>query len=308
MPRILLIGTFGDDVAGVQRLLNYHLPPPRYSKLAVDGKFGPHTRARVMEFQRPNQNYLTRMPIVPADGVVRKPLVIDGIVGPNTGRVLQDVRSVTLLPNTKFTPNADKRTRPDREVQSGFGQNVGGGPAPSPTSPSTQPLQTVKFLTLQAGAQAQLNPWAISPFVVTGQFTWLARNDGKPDFMLTAGGQFSENLGTVNGDWTASVFGQMSLGNLGLQLGPLDFANPFVQTMLQVNKGQPATVGVAIGNQINLSLNTFKINGIEQPRFAVFLNLQEVVNVGTNNGLCSAPATQGMLGLSWTFDPFADQK
>lgn len=95
----------------------------------------------------------------------------------------------------------------------------------------------------------------------------------------------------------------MGLGNVGVQLGPLDFVNPFVQVMLTKNQGQPTAAGLAIGNQINLTLSNVRINGIDQPRFSVFLNFQGVVNVGLNDGLCSAPAAQGLLGLAWTFDP-----
>jgi hypothetical protein len=303
MSRKLSFGMRGDDVAAVQRLLNYHLPRPNHTPLDVDGKFGNETLKRVKEFQRLNRNYPMQMPIRTGDGVVKKPLAIDGIVGPNTGRVLLDERTVTMWPSTKFTPQrseggrATDRTNPALRLTS-----AGDPPAPTPTPPSPPP-KTITFITLQAGSQAQANPWAIQPFVLTGQFTALARNAGKPDLLLTAGGQFSKNLGTVNGDWSAQIFGQMSLGNLGVQLGPLDFVNPLVQFMLTANQGQPLAAGLALGNQINLTLKNVTLNGIEQPRFSVFVNLQEVVNVGTNNGFCSAPATQGMLGLSWTFAP-----
>ncbi len=308
MARTLSIGITGDDVAGLQRVLNYHFGTTgadvpglqqllnyysatnEYLPLAVDGIFGPITQSRVMIFQQLNQQYPVQMPIVPGNGVVSDPLAIDGIVGPNTGYVLNDVRTVTLTSDTVFTPSAG----PVVSMEIG---------SPLQAVADTQPSQTAQFVTLQAGSQAQLNPWAVSPFVLTGQYTYLARNVGRPDFMLTGGGQFSANTGTVNGSWTLQAFGQMSLGNVGVQLGPLDFVNPLVQVMLQGNQGQPASFGLAIGNQINLTLSTFTVNGIEQPQFAFFLNLQEVVNVGLNNGLCSAPATQGLLGLGWSFDP-----
>lgn len=302
MPRTLSFGMQGNDVAAVQRLLNYHLSPPKYSPLAVDGIFGEQTRNRVVEFQRVNQYYPVRIPVKTGGGVVKKPLAIDGVVGPNTGYVLLDVRSVSLSPDTAFTPRVNVGTGKN----SLFKLTSEGDPPPPNLTPPAQ--QTIKFVTLQAGSQVQLQPWAVSPFVLTGQFTLLARNQGKPDFMLTAGGQFSENLGTINGDWSAQVFGQMGLGNVGLQLGPLDFVNPFVQTMLTKNQGQPAAAGLAIGNQINLTLSNVNIDGIDQPRFSVFLNLQGVVNVGLNNGQCSAPAAQGMIGLAWTFDPTRARK
>jgi hypothetical protein len=298
MPRNLSIGMTGEDVEALQRLLNYHLAAPKYPPLVVDGKFGPNTRDRVIQFQCLNKNYPLVMPISTGNGVLKKPLASDGIVGPNTGNVLLDIRTVSMTPKSKFTPQSNAKTS----------TNVGGpgfkltdsDPAPAPPPPSQR---TAYFLTLQAGSQTQLKPWVVSPLVLTGQFTMLARNEGKPDFLLTAGLQIAQNLGTVNGDWSAQIFGQMGLGNVGVQLGPLDFVNPFVQVMLTSNQGQPAAAGLAIGNQINLTLSTVSINGIDQPRFSLFLNLQGVVNVGLNDGLCSAPAAQGLLGLAWTFDP-----
>ena len=282
MPRTLLSGMTGIDVEALQRLLNYHLAMVCSPPLVVDGIFGPRTCERVIDFQELNRLYPTTMPIQAADGVVRQPLAIDGIVGPNTGRVLLDVRVISQDPKSQFTPNV---------------ASVGDGPAPSPPSPP----KVLRFVTLQAGSQASVNPWSISPFVLSGQVTWLARNEGKPDFLLAAGGQFSANLGDVNGSWTAQVFGQMGLGNLNLQLGPLDFLNPFVQVMLQQNQGQSPSAGLAVGNQINLSLGKKTINGIEMDTFSLFLNLQEVANVGLDTGQCSAPSTQGLLGLGWSF-------
>src|SRR5689334_6763712 len=103
MPRNLSIGMTGKDVEAVQRLLNYHLAAPKYVPLDVDGKFGPKTRDRVIEFQSLNKYYPIVMPIRVGNGIVKKPLDIDGIVGPNTGNVLLDVRTVSLAPKTKLT-------------------------------------------------------------------------------------------------------------------------------------------------------------------------------------------------------------
>ena len=299
MSKPVSYGMKGPEVEAVQRLLNYHLPAPQFVPLDPDGKFGNLTRARVIEFQRRNRLYPTTMPIQEADGVVRKPLVIDGVVGPNTGRVLLDVRVVSQHPTTQFVPNPE--AVPAGGVRSSAvrqrGLSVGDGPAPAPPTPP----KVIRFVTLQAGSQAAVNPWVVSPVVISGQFTWLARNQGQPDFLLTAGGQFSANLGDKNGAWTGQVFGQMGLGNLNLQLGPVDFLNPFVQTMLQQNQDQPASVGLAIGNQVNVSLIKTTVSGIEQDRFAVFVNLQEAVSVSLSNGHCSAPSSQGLLGLGWTF-------
>lgn len=314
MPRTLHTGAQGDDVAAAQRLLNYHLPRPKYRPLEVDGKFGHDTRDRVIEFQRLNRDYPVKMPILLGDGVAKKALEIDGIIGPNTGRVLLDVRVVTLDPASKLTPNQTVSARKVGGPNPVFAL-TGGGASPSPAPPtplSPTPLsppppslpQSIRFLTLTAGSQAQLNPWAVQPLVLSGQYTFLARNAGLPDFLLTSGGQFAVSVGSPYGDWSGQIFGQMGLGNInnfGLDLGPLDLVNPFVQLNLSMNKGQPLSAGLAIGNQSTLTIREMTISGIKQPSLFLALNLQEAANVGLTTGKCAAPPIQGMINLGWNF-------
>ncbi|MDD5037288.1 MAG: peptidoglycan-binding domain-containing protein [Methylococcaceae bacterium] len=64
MGRTLRTGDQGDDVRALQDVLNFHIR--RLQPLAVDGKFGPLTQARVMEFQQANR------------------LQVDGVVGNQT--------------------------------------------------------------------------------------------------------------------------------------------------------------------------------------------------------------------------------
>ena len=52
MARKLQIGDQGEDVRAVQDVLNFHIR--RLIPLVVDGKFGPATQARVIEFQKSN--------------------------------------------------------------------------------------------------------------------------------------------------------------------------------------------------------------------------------------------------------------
>lgn len=65
---VLKLGSKGPDVKWLQQFLNNKYPA--YSKLVVDGDFGPATERVVKEFQR------------------RSGLLADGIVGPNTRRAL----------------------------------------------------------------------------------------------------------------------------------------------------------------------------------------------------------------------------
>jgi hypothetical protein len=67
----LSIGMSGPKVSELQARLN--LLPSSLARLVVDGKFGPKTRARVMEFQRTNK------------------LVNDGVAGPKTLAALLDL-------------------------------------------------------------------------------------------------------------------------------------------------------------------------------------------------------------------------
>jgi hypothetical protein len=301
--RILGFGCKGPDVVNLQLLLNHHLGLPR-RPLVPDGIFGPLTRARVIEFQTLNRLWPVQMPPPPeAQGLPRKPLVIDGIVGPNTLRLLLDIRVVEPA-KSQFAPLAqDKQVRsakPTQLVQ--LTQFDAGSAGQTDDPPSPKPPVLIQQVTLQAGGQAAVNPWVFSPFVFTGQATLLAKNDGKPDFLLTAGGQIALNSGSANGSWSGQGFLQMGLGGFdSLKLGPLDLVNPFWQFMLQKNQGQDPTVGTALGNQINWALSTKKVNGQEVDVVDIFFNAQAVVNISLRDGTCSAPSGQFLLGASYTF-------
>jgi hypothetical protein len=88
MERLISRGATGQDVRAVQDALNYHVR--RGAPLTVDGKFGSLTDARTREFQKANG------------------LKVDGIVGPNTRRVLFEVSVVSLtlalMPRLRLTP------------------------------------------------------------------------------------------------------------------------------------------------------------------------------------------------------------
>jgi peptidoglycan hydrolase-like protein with peptidoglycan-binding domain len=68
MPRTLRAGDAGPEVRALQDVLNFHIR--RLAPLTVDGRFGPQTKARVLEFQKVNG------------------LGTDGVVGHNTNNKL----------------------------------------------------------------------------------------------------------------------------------------------------------------------------------------------------------------------------
>jgi peptidoglycan hydrolase-like protein with peptidoglycan-binding domain len=76
MARVLRIGDQGDDVRAVQDAMNFQIR--RLAPLEVDGKFGPKTKARVIEFQRSNL------------------LAQDGAVGHNTSAKLFETERMPL--------------------------------------------------------------------------------------------------------------------------------------------------------------------------------------------------------------------
>ncbi|CAN5150338.1 hypothetical protein BH20ACI1_BH20ACI1_24930 [soil metagenome] len=76
MARKLQIGDQGDDVRAVQDVLNFHIR--RLTPLVVDGRFGPATQARVIEFQKSNG------------------LQTDGVVGNQTNGKLFEVETLAI--------------------------------------------------------------------------------------------------------------------------------------------------------------------------------------------------------------------
>ena len=214
MTRSLSVGTSGEDVRNLQKLLNFHLSLPR-PRLATDGVFGHDTDRRVQEFQRLNR------------------LGMDGIVGPQTRRALLDVRTVTsgatIRPTSQAIPARGASVVP---APSSFVSSPSGlppvppfqlpvppllQPQPGPFKPPAAPSLTPPAFafTLQAGSQVAFNPWFISPLVVTAQMDILLRNDGRPPFTISVGGQGALNTSILNGTspgaWTGQGF---------IQLGP----------------------------------------------------------------------------------------
>lgn len=88
MPRTLRVGDAGQDVRALQDVLNFQIR--RLAPLAVDGKFGPQTKARVVEFQRSNG------------------LAADGVAGHNTNDKLfeSEKQQISIALVLRSTTNA----------------------------------------------------------------------------------------------------------------------------------------------------------------------------------------------------------
>jgi peptidoglycan hydrolase-like protein with peptidoglycan-binding domain len=311
MPRTLNVGATGEDVRALQRLLNFHFPLPWWVPLTEDGIFGSKTRARVVEFQSVNN------------------LLVDGIVGPQTRQTLLDSRTFSF--NASIAPIAEELS--PHKLQLSGGPNLAGskakqlpfvlaqattpttpGPSGAPSGPATLTQRTVQ---LQMGQQLSINPYFLSPLVITGQVSWLFRRNGLTDFTITAAGQFAFNQQSgpmPNGGWSGQ--GAVQWGPTGiLKIGDFDLLNPFVTLMLQKNQGQPPSFGLGIGNQINWTLWSLphpSIPNVDRRNLGLFVNGQLVTNtflpIGTPppgslpSGQFSAPGVQILGGVSWTMD------
>lgn len=311
MGREMSIGMTGEDVRMLQYLLNHHLSPP-LPLLTPDGIFGPLTHARVVEFQKRNGDYPSLMPL-PADTApeYRRPLKPDGIVGRLTANVLFDARTLATTAPVTFTPASyDAPARRSLVFASAI-NDPDPQPAPGP-GPVPPPSRTFRLVQLSIGQQVTANPWSASPFVFTGQYVLLAKNDGRPDFLLTAGGQAALNDGGANGRWSAQGFVQMGLGgfdSVKLFGDKLDWFNPFVGLLFNQNfknnlglAGAPS-IGLAVGNQATWTLLSKPLPGTDdkQDTLSLFLNAQAIVNTDLSNGRSSAPGGQFLIGAIKTF-------
>jgi peptidoglycan hydrolase-like protein with peptidoglycan-binding domain len=74
-------GNHGPNVRGLQKSLNLLADNSALDPLEVDGKFGPMTQARVVEFQR------------------QASLQADGVVGPRTAKALLALVTGTVFQN-----------------------------------------------------------------------------------------------------------------------------------------------------------------------------------------------------------------
>ena len=134
MARTLRNGDQGTDVRAVQDVLNFHIR--RLQPLRVDGRFGPQTQARVVEFQRANA------------------LVADGVVGPRTAARLFETEQLPLAlrlspasaPAAAF---ASSSLQPPRLIPP---LSLPGRPPSTPTLPVLSPVQ------LFPSSSAQLPP------------------------------------------------------------------------------------------------------------------------------------------------------
>jgi hypothetical protein len=117
---LLVQGSTGPKVRNLQTALNYHMPnvPP---PLAVDGIFGPKTRARLMQFQ------------------TRFQLKVDGVVGPQTGGALY------TFVDCSHHLITEKRPAGNRSIRRGIGDSPSQPPFRLPQLPRLELTFPVKL-------------------------------------------------------------------------------------------------------------------------------------------------------------------
>jgi hypothetical protein len=288
VPSTLRKGDKCEDARRLQKLLNLHLSATEgYDRLEADGDFGPLTDARVREFQTLNG------------------LTPDGVVGILTREKLLETRlattTATLAPRD-YPISRRAAVATARTGARGFaftpGARVAVAPVGAPVGDPAPPNTVTRTIQVQGGQQFAVNPWLLSPMVITGQVNWLVKNNGRPDFQLTVGAQVALNdVQGPSGLWTGQGFAQMGLSGLSslFKSKGFDLANPFVVAMLQRSE-QPApfSFGLGIGNQMNLHLR-------KDQSLTLFLNGQGVTTVTLSNGRGSAPGLQILGGVTFTF-------
>jgi hypothetical protein len=152
MPRTLRIGDVGADVRALQDVLNFHIR--RLAPIAVDGNFGPKTKARVIDFQRANG------------------LVDDGIAGQNTNNKLFESEkqqfSLSILPAGAASSFGIKPpTLIPPLTQPGF---------PAPGSPPLIPVPRLTLMQLAPASSAGVPALGSGQLLVLN-LTVPARND-----------------------------------------------------------------------------------------------------------------------------------
>jgi len=208
MTRNLKNGMTGTDVRNLQAALNYHLRPPLpphtpggppRPPLKTDGIFGPLTESRVKEFQRLNK------------------LAVDGVVGPNTERVLLASRVVSVkIPVQKQSDIVQSATV--KSIQRSTAAPV----TQTQTAPSPPLIAPVKLQNRQVQFAGNLT---LAPIVGPGdptasrslsvQWNWVEQKDGR-HLELALGGQLAKPMTSEAFGLTGSVqsFAQVSVSDI----------------------------------------------------------------------------------------------
>jgi peptidoglycan hydrolase-like protein with peptidoglycan-binding domain len=327
MARTLTYGCTGADVRQLQKLLNFHLPPPRWQPLRVDGRFGTKTRDRVIDCQKLSVDQL-------------RP---DGIVGPLTWRALLATFGFRTWTYLRPTPAYLPPTLPVSPTTTSSMAQTKPVSTPPDLSPYTLGQRSVQ---VQVGRQANYFPSYDQPLVLTVQHNWLYRMADWPDLTLSVGGQVALNKqcppypppGVAKldnplaeeyrrlrytpadcppavGRWSGQGFAQFGPGGfLKLLDNRLDLLNPALNLMLQKNEAQPWSLGLGVSNQVNYTLWSEK--DPQRPdndlyNLSLFVNTMLVWNVDLSNPQAfrlSVPNLQVLGGVLFTFDVTPEKK
>ena len=227
MNRTLKMGDSGEDVRVLQKVVNKHLDLIGGLLLNPDGQFGPKTVSKIMQFQKLNR------------------LSPDGIVGPKTRAALLDVRTVTV--RSEISGSAPSSSVPAPTSPAAPPAVRSPTPAPASNSGTAADPPKMRSFQLLSGAQLTLEPWVVSPFVLTAQMNFFIRRHRFPPVIeISPGAQFTANtLHSAAGSYGAQLFVQVSLVEI-TDKWAIDWFNPFVQAAISQNQGQALTAAFAI--------------------------------------------------------------
>jgi hypothetical protein len=272
MSRVLKMGDSGEDVRVLQKAVNKHLELIGGPSLSPDGHFGKKTFLKIVEFQKLNR------------------LKPDGIVGDKTRAALLDFRTVVVRSEINSSAPSSPTTTSTSAPSTARPPATPSTPA-SPGAPDDPPKK--RSFQLLAGAQLTLDPWVVSPLVLTAQMNFFIRRHRFPPVIeISPGAQFSANTRhSAAGNYGAELFVQVSLAEI-TDKWKIDWLNPFVQVALSQNQGQALTAAFALGDQMNINLGK---SGV----YSFFLNGQEVWNLNLRTGAFDfKPSTQVLGGIS----------
>jgi hypothetical protein len=245
MADVLMFGATGDGVAAAQRLLNFHMPslPPLFRL----GVFDLDTQTRLQQYQR-----LCK-------------IKDDGIIGPGTTKALlplatlslngsvqrqsalPPVPNVQLNPSLRELPKVGQADKPALRLPDWFYNRL-------PQERSWR-FDNVQF---SAGNEFDIPKGTDSaPVQIAAEFIFLKKRDTNP--ALSTGFQFSYTPRSDDGRYSGQFYGKVGMNDWPLKkfkVGGHDISltNPFWSAYVKKATQSPATAGVQVGNESDITI------------------------------------------------------